>query len=541
MKLMGWEPRSYAMINSHTDAVDNFRNDIELPWYNNYGALVSANLVLKALQNGVAIPGPTDTSSNAMIRAAARFMQGAALSMIALNYDSGYVFDETYDPAQGALPLVGRKSVDSAALVKLDNAISLATTTGSWAIPNTFLSQGANPWTNVQLAQIANYWAARTLAYFPHNVTENNAVNWAKVLSYASKGNSSGTPFDAVVGGDGGNNWWDDYLGIADAFFDWARVSERTVCLFQAGYACHHANDNRQDSIPQTADYRFNGDDVVGDNCVPTDVAAAIKGVDPSGSSYGAHCSAASKVGGADFFYADNQYGATWTGFPASRGYWRYSNVSHVRYFDIGWDGPVTAQGNMTFVAASENDLLWAEALVQTGNLAGAAALINNSRVTRGHLPAATAAEGKDSLMAHIRYEKAIELYGIDPYVDWYDARRWAADLNPSYAIATTPGSNDQTGWLPYGQGMQPGSVRLLPVPQQELALIGHNVYTYGGTTAAEPPAPPARGVAAVRGSSSIFGTTADGRPILGLGDWASTADRMEAAAVRHGILNKKM
>ena len=138
-----------------------------------------------------------------------------------------------------------------------------------------------------------------------------------------------------------------------------------------------------------------------------------------------------------------------------------------------------------------------------------------------------------------ITYEKAIELFGSDPMVDWYDARRWAADINPTYyAVA---GDNPQAGWLPYGKGMQPGSVRLLPVPQQELTLIGHNVYTYGGSVAGEPPAPPARGSAVVHGNTSLFGTTADGRVIEGPGPWAQIADAITAQNRHGGYLRKKM
>jgi hypothetical protein len=536
MKLMGWEPRNYEMTNSHTDASDNFRNDIEVPWYFNYGALVSANLVITALNNGVKIPGPIDSSANPMILAAARFMQGAALSNIALAFDSGYAFDETYDPTGPALPLVGRDSVQRAALTKLDQAIALASGANpAWKIPTTFLNQGSGAWTNTQLAQVANYWAARTIAYFPHNVTENGQADWARVLSYASKGISSGVPFDMTVTGDGGNNWWGDYIGIADALFDWMRVSERTVCLFDPSFPCHHANDDRQDSVPQTADWRFNGDGVVGDNCVPQVVAEAVAGVDgpppaPYGGSYGAHCSTANKLGVADFFYADDQYGPTWTGFPASRGYWRYSNVSHVRYFDIGWDAPNTALGTLPFVLSAENDLLWAEALVRTGgSFVTAANLINNTRVGRGHLPALTGGETAQQLLDAIVYEKAIELFAADPMVDWFDARRLAPDLSPTYNVNL--GDNFLTGWLPYGQGLQPGSPRLLPVPQQELTLIGHDVYTYGGPSWPEP----AVGARPIKG---IFGTTADGRVILGPGKWATIADAMIAeGAHRNGSI----
>ncbi len=548
MKLLGWEPRTLnnfaRMINSHTDAFDNFRGDIEWPWYQNYAAMVSANLVIKAMANGVNIPGPTDNSDNAMVLAGARFLQGAALANIAMRYDSGYAFDETTDPA--TIKLVGRDSVKKTAQRLLDAAITASPTSATWSIPTNFLNQvGGDNWTAKQLNAVANTWAARLLAYFPHNVTEYAAIPWAQVASYASKGISSGatTPaFNAAIDGDGPgtpNGWWNDHTSISGAVFDWMRVSVRTVCLFQAGYECHRANNNSDLPFPQTADYRFNGDDVVGDNCVPLAIMQAIQAQDAA--AYPLQCTTANKLGGADFAYMPINSN-TWPGFPAARGYWRFSNVAQMRYYLVGWDNsPGYAVGPQPFVLAAENDLLWAEALVQQNtNLAQAATLINNSRVTRGHLPAATAAEGKDSLMAHIRYENAIELFGVGAEVAWFNARRWAPDLNPTYySQPTGSGDNPQTGWLPYGQGLQPGTPRLLPVPQQELTLIGHPVYTYGGTVADEPPAPPARGIV-VRGGSSIFGTTPDGRVITGPGVYNQIADDLMAQSKRvHTALRK--
>jgi len=534
MKQQGWEPRLYPLVNSHTDASDNYRNDVEVPWYDNYGSLVSANLVLKALANGVAIPGPIDSTSNPMIRAAARLMQGLALAQIALNYDSGYAFDENYDPTGPALNLVPRDSVLRAAMVKFDAAISLASAAGqSWSLPTTFTNNTG--WTATQVAEVANTYAARALADFPHNATENAAVNWAKVASYASKGISAGTqPLDLEIIGDGGTTaWWDDFLGSGEAIFDWMRVSERTVCLLDAAFKCHHANAQVQDSIPQSADYRFNGDDVVGDNCVAGSFASYVKSsVDPSGKSYGAHCSTADKTGGADFFYADNQYGPTWPGYPTSRGIWRFSNVSHIRYFDVGWDGGLYSQGALPLMLRGENDLIWAEALVmQNTSLAQAAGLINTTRVGRGHLTALTGAEGQAALLAAIKYEKAIELWGTDPGMTWMDARRWAPDLAGLHYFAGTGADGDTvtTGWKPYGQGLQPQTFRLLPVPQQELTLIGHNIYTFGGPGLPEPSAP----VAGVAHRVGLFGTTGDGSPILGPGKWNAISDAMFAASVR--------
>ena len=523
MKVLGWEPRTYAsggLINSHTDAYDNFRQDIEEPWYNNYGALVSANLVIKALANGVKIPGPVDSSANPMVLAAARFMQGAALSNIALNYDSGYAFDESYDPTAGALPLVGRDSVRKAAMAKLAVAITASASGANWAIPSTFLNQsGSDIWTRSMLNQVANYWAARTLAYFPHNAAEYATVPWATVLGYAQ----NGITFNLNSTSDGGQNWWDDYASAGDAFMTWIRVNYRVVCLMDPAYKCHHINADVFDSIPRSPDFRFNGDDKVGDNCVSQSVTSF------GATAATAHCSTTSGYGGADFYYPSL---TDWTGYPPSRGFWRYSNVAHVRYIDYGsYDANISYVGTSTFVQATDNDLLQATALIlSNGSRATAATLINKTRVGRGHLPALTGAESDSVLIAAITYERAVEEFGSNPLVPWYYQRRMA-NLNPTYYNGTFPNDSSQVGWLPFGWGLQPGTPRVLPVPNQELTLIGHPTYSYGG------PSWP-QGSAPVR---SLFGTTADGRAITGPGVYVDIADQLIANNRKlHNALQKQ-
>jgi hypothetical protein len=474
MKLLGWEPRDYELTNSTTDAWDDFRQAIENPWYEYYGALVAANLTLNALSNGVPLPGPGagDTTDNAMVKAASTFIQGATLANVALQYDSGYAFDETYDPTGPALELVGRDSVKKTALRLLDKAITLASASGAnWKIPATFLNQVGYAWTNTQLAQVANTWAARLIADFPdsNSATQNSTADWAAVAAYASKGISSGTPFDMASTGDQ-NNWYNLYVGYGEESQVYIRVNFRTICLMDPNYWCHRPNNADVGLPPQSPDWRFNGDGVVGDNCVAATTAAYFNG-------YGQYCSDPSGYGTADFMFTYDPL--DWTGYPASRGYWRFSHVGHVRYFDYGWDSNTYLLGKQPFVLAAENDLLWAEGLVRSGgDLALAAQKINNTRVTRGHLPAMTGSNTPQELLDAIAYEYGVELFATDPTVDWMFQRR-SGGINPHYYDK----ANDSvaTGWTPFGTGLQPHTPRLFPVPAKELLLLGKNIYTYGG------------------------------------------------------------
>jgi hypothetical protein len=533
----GWEPRIYPYVNTHTDP-NTWTPVGEELWYNNYAAVVSANLVLKALAATppVRIPGPIDSSSNQMIRTAATFLQGVAMSQIALTYDSGYALDENTDVTK--IKLVGRDSVQKVALAKLDKAITMATGATWTSIPERFLNQTGEAWTPAQLVKVANTFAARAVAYYAHNVTENAAANWSKVVTYASAGISSGAPFDMEIIGDGPmdangatpNEWVNDHLGMAESFQIWMRTDYRVICLFDPTYQCHKTNNGIFPRMPVTSDARFTGGGAPGNNCIDPSIITI------SNVTAGEYCSLPGGTGNADFIY--DSLLADWPGYSPARGYYRFSPVGHVRYWNIGYDSPDNYVGRVPFILAAENDLLWAEALVRTGGaFATAAAKINTTRVGRGKLPALTGAETAAQLLNAIIYEKAIELYGTGDRVAYYDARRWSANLNPHYYTAANDA--DQTGWGPYGTGLQPGSIRLFPVPAQELTLLGDKIYTFGGVSCTapntctpvnpEPPAPPAHGAVVARGGS-IFGVSPDGRVITGPGKYNAIADSIFAA-----------
>ena len=122
---------------------------------------------------------------------------------------------------------------------------------------------------------------------------------------------------------------------------------------------------------------------------------------------------------------------------------------------DVSWyDGSFV--GVAPLVLAAENDLLWAEALVRTGgDLGMAASLINKTRVGRGHLTPATAADGAAGLLADIQYEQDVELLDTGGGLQWFNRRRI--------------------------DGLQPGTPRHFPVPAKELEIDRLPTYTFGG------------------------------------------------------------
>jgi hypothetical protein len=129
--------------------------------------------------------------------------------------------------------------------------------------------------------------------------------------------------------------------------------------------------------------------------------------------------------------------------------------------------------GTFPLISADENHLLRAEALLRTGNAAGAATEINVTR-TRTHLgsslPPVTAAGvptvngacvprqesgACGTLMTAIRYERMLELLATDVIRGYADSRGF--------------------GTLP------DGTILSWPIPGDALELYGMDNYTYGG------------------------------------------------------------
>ena len=144
--------------------------------------------------------------------------------------------------------------------------------------------------------------------------------------------------------------------------------------------------------------------------------------------------------------------------FNPSRGRYHQSNLQHVRYQalggsteNLGGDGT----GQDPFYTPQMNDLLWAEGLIRSGgNLAQAAGLINNSRVTRGGLPPLTGAEGVPALLTALQYEQEIEFMGQGATA-FFNRRRI--------------------------DGLLSGTPRHMPIPAKELDVLTRAVYTFGG------------------------------------------------------------
>ena len=420
------------------------RAHMEWYWENYYSVASSSSDVLKAIRTDkVVINNAADTKRAETIAA---FMNGAAHSGISMIYDKGYIIDETTDVT--ALVYSNRKLMRDAAVAKLAAAIALAdanvfSTPPAWT--------NGRSYTNKQISQIANTMAAMTLAYYPRDAAENaTEVDWTKVASYASKGMSSAAPFDFVFVGDGCSQWCHEVLvwfNSIDTGVIHTRVANLLDPVTQADPYCGSigtatcAPGRRGNPQPNSPDKRL-GDGTFGD-------ADLVDG-------FGTIPVTATSRPGTDFSYS------TFEIFSSSRGQYHQSNIGHIRY-DLSRNQDPTGiyggYGPAPVMSAGQNDLVWAEALLRqpTPDLAKAATLINNTRVGRGGLAPATAADGQAGLLTKLYYEQDVELLGLGA-TGFFNRRRLAG-------------------------GLRVGTPREMPVPAKELGVKSEPLYTFGGAT----------------------------------------------------------
>jgi len=380
------------------------RTVTESPWNFNYQTLGAANDALRAFKNGIQLVTPAET---AKFKAIAQFTQAASLMNLALIFDRAFVVDETFDAQAGAPELVPYGDVSKAAAAKFDALIADLngkSETYDATVINTTVALSSS-----RLQRLANTMEALLLAYTPRKAAEVASVDWAKVAALADKGigtGSAGAPFDFIVQGD--NNNWYSYIAFYGDEPSWVRVDQRLI--------------NRMDpSIP----VKFNGTVV------------------PRGTSPDAR------------YTSDYSFVTPVIGDP-SRGIYMQSPWVHTRYIAHSRTSPTSARTPVPYLLAAESDLVRAEALIRKPgpDLATAAALINNSRVTRGHLPAATAAEGAATLLSYIDYERDVETLNTSGFTLFQ--RR-------------------------HVDGLQPGTYRHLPIPAKELETLALPIYTFGG------------------------------------------------------------
>jgi len=260
---------------------------------------------------------------------------------------------------------------------------------------------------NTTLKAMANSFIARILANNARNSTELAATDWAAVKAAAD----AGVTADFNVVNDGYNRWYAD-AGDYLTYPGWGVTDMYVVNKLDPNIAPHWKDDAT----------------------FPTPLRSTNANAD--------------KRLASDFEYVPSNW------LQAVRGYYHWSIYRHKRYDDIYALG----EGPLPELMKAENDLYRAEARAYTGDLAGAAAVINaGTRKTRGGL--ADVAADLTAIRAAIHAERHIELYVSGMGLQFYEMRK--RDL------------------------LQAGTPLHWPVPAktQETLAEAQPFYTFGGPT----------------------------------------------------------
>ncbi len=394
------------------DAADVYYPNWTRPWYYCYRAI-------SGVANGLAAMAKPEISAQIAAsdltrdKAFGYFTLGVAHGTIALLYDQGFQVDETTDvnKAQSAKDY---KALMTAALGYFDKALTL-TNGASFTIPTGWMGTDAEV-SAATFAKLIHSMKARFMVEVARTPADRAAVNWATVITEVNAGITA----DFVTKQDVNNGWENDglYYGLAPgwseaAYFVWgmADQSGNYQLWLNTPLGNRQAIIGGKDILIVTPDQRFpQGTDVTSQTAnrgkylaIPT----------------------------------DDQDGTTPAGGWArpDRGSWRWSY-----YYFIRFEGyPNEADFHVPEVPISEMNMLKAEGLYRQGDKAGAAALVNISRVAIGGLNA-TDANGTNTscvpklptgscgnLMEMIKWEKRVEgAYQGLLSVPWYfDGRGW--------------------------------------------------------------------------------------------------------------------
>ena len=460
------------------------RTSIEVGWFGMYSVISSANDALRAIRVNNSSIGTVSRTKRA--ETIAQFTRAAAEMDLALDYDQGYTLTEKSDLT--TVTRVPRKQLRDTALKDLDAAIALATansftTEPGWANGITY--------SNTDIAKIANTMAAMLVAFYPRDDAETNAagiVDWAKVATYASKGMSTGTPVTFAFTGDGCTAWCQNMM-VWFTDYSSGRISTRIAHFLDPVTQLDPYPLGIGNPQPNSADARL-GDGSFGDE--------SLEGV------FG-NVPKTSKAG------TDYSWSSAGEVFRPDRGYFQQSNLGITRWDASGKEDPggqYAGFGYSPVMSPMMNDLLWAEAKLRTGDAAGAATLIDKTRVGRGKLSSAAlvvATPGSPSdgpcmsngklakdgtvctLWSELLYEYELELLQMGPAAFW-NQRRLPLVKATAWERATgcrtnpcTPNPNSIFNGPRYIQGLLPGTPREMPVPAKELAIKAEAFYTFGG------------------------------------------------------------
>ena len=366
MKDLSSEPRvgfnntvsySYAYVNR------NF-------WQTMNSALSQVNDVLIEIEGGSVI---VDAATTELVRTWCYFIQGVTHGYLGMAMHKGFIVDETTDLE--TLEWSTYSEMIQASVGYLDKAIA-GCQANTFVLPDGWI-RGSNL-TNTELGELANFMAAKVLLSGSRNTTENAAVNWTDVLSYANNGLS----YEFTIDFDAYDTWTHRLMGFSQNP-GWMRVDMRVINLMDPSYPS-----------------RWNADGKPPDPQVATSADARLE--------------------------SDFKWNSTVPHRP-ERGYYHFSYYGYYRYPELMSVSSQAIYGILAVYPLAENDLMRAEAYLRTGNKAEAIAILNDdtgSRISRGGLTPLDGGATDGEVFDAIYYERDIELFSHSLGTGFFDMRR---------------------------------------------------------------------------------------------------------------------
>ncbi len=392
MKDLSSEPRT-AFNNTPSYSYEYITSD----YFNSlYSVLSDANMLVYAVENNTA----TFDDPNQILMAG-KMGQALSVGYLAL------VFDRVWIPQNGQSVEVNYQDAMHWALARMDEAIALADS-------GTGLPDGSIPGadlTGPSVSKLFNSLGARMLANVARNSTQKSQTDWAKLEQYASHGITS----DFTIFMDD-TNWYDLIPKTYLVYPGWARVDLRVIHLMDPNYP-----DYWDPATLSSSPYWDAANNTLLEANSPDSRLQT------------------------DFQYLSSN------NFRPERGLYHFSSYRYSRYDQYITDWVM----DLVEYTKAENDMYLAEAKLEQGDVAGAAAIVNaGTRTTRGNLPpvAANATDVKEAIM----YERFVEFGFSTMGISFWEMRR-----------------NDL---------LQAGTLLHFPVPGKALATIPEPIYTYGGT-----------------------------------------------------------
>jgi hypothetical protein len=392
-------------VPTQNNTADAEYNYFTRPWFYSYRAIAALADGLRALEDPDIAEG-LGAEAVAADRAYGKFVQGIAHGTIAALFDQGFVVDETTDLTEAQEPLPYDQLMD-VALGYLDDAISLCST--SFDLPYNYMQKDIS---NQELGRIAHSFKARLRPMVARTPAERAAVDWNAVIADVN----AGVDETLYLYYDDYGGWSWDVLGYVSyplwtqmAYWIWGMADQSGN--YQKWLALDIPAKNV--SFPDGSNVLIHTPDLRFPQGATKDEQRANQGL-----------------------YFDiatpSQEGDTWA--KPERGVWRWSWYKQHRGRDYWFD----EYFYQPEILIAEMKLLKAEGLYRNGDRAGAAAIVNETRVPAGL--SATDANGTNTscvpklpngqcgdLWEMLKWEKRTETsgYGLFGANFYFDSRGW--------------------------------------------------------------------------------------------------------------------